>query len=76
MPFAVLAGGTLGRILDLAGSLMKVSFVVAARQYANAHQKLDSLESNMTKSVVPAQQFFFGLGEVEISIIHGSDGCI
>ena len=76
MLLAILASGTLGRMFDLAGSLMKVLLVVAAGQYSSAHQELDSFETDVAKSIVPSEKLFLRLGEVEVGIVHSSDSRI
>ena len=76
MLFPELTGGTFRRILDLAGSLVKVSLVVASSQHTGSQQKLDPLEAHVSKSVVPAEELLLRFGEVEIVFIDGSDSCV
>ena len=76
MLLAVLTSGTLGRVFDLAGSLVKVLLVVAAGQDSSTHQELDSFEADMAKSIVPSEQLFLRLGEIDVGIVHSSDSRI
>lgn len=73
----VLTGGALRHLIKFACSLVKVTLVVAASENAGAQpQELNLLETHVPKSVVPTEELFLGLGEVEIAFVDGSYCCI
>ena len=60
------AGGALGEVGELAGQRVETFGLVRMAQNTRPHQKLYGLQTDMSKLLMPTEQFFLWFRQIEI----------